>query len=397
MCPVVFVDPDTFLFERSSGRDNEVGTVTPGALLGGEDNPLAGFGDQVIPFSAGSFKSVTADEGDEGIDGSVGKSGFQLVGRGREQVTAENVLSPFSVRVLVRTDFESAWEVFFSAGSWKPAGDGAAAERVGDAANQMKFFAGHERVNKESGGRRTAEQLVESSTGSSGRNGLTVMLCALEAAIGIKVSPTVAAVIAHPPIVDVQILSGRQSFDEIIQRFNFHVAAPGAPSTDGRGFIHIPDAGFVFEVTGDQCSDGADVYGVACQRIVDGDSREDVDNGAVATFNNAQFTGATDLVTEPDTAGADDTAIAPNVDGRTELLGVANVFILNESTAIRAVLVGMVLEDALAGLVADGAVEGVVDQLELHDRIACIDCFFAIGLNLKSLGYALGTGDDGFR
>ena len=168
MCPVVFVDPHPFFFERSSGWDDEVSTVAPAALLGGEDDSLAGFGDQIIPFSTGSFKTVTADEGDDGVDGPVGKSGFQLIGRGREQVATENVLSPFSVRVLVCADLESTRESFFRTSGRKPAGYRAATEGVGDAANQMKFFTGHVGVNKESGGRRVAEQLVESTAGSGG-------------------------------------------------------------------------------------------------------------------------------------------------------------------------------------------------------------------------------------
>src|SRR4051794_37405833 len=88
-----------------------------------------------------------------------------------------------------------------------------------------------------------------------------------------------------------------------------------------------------------------------------------------------------DLLREPHAAVAEDAALA--VDGnqrrqRERLLEVA--LGLDEARAAAAPAVGDVLQRALAALVADGAVERVVDEEELDDRL--LGSLHALGLGV---------------
>ena len=83
-----------------------------------------------------------------------------------------------------------------------------------------------------------------------------------KARICVEVTPAVAAVITHSPVVDFQILTRHQALDEAVKGFDLNVATSRAATADGRGFVHVPNSGFVFEVTGDQRANGADINGV---------------------------------------------------------------------------------------------------------------------------------------
>jgi hypothetical protein len=72
---------------------------------------------------------------------------------------------------------------------------------------------------------------------------------------------------------------------------------------------------------------------------------------------------------EAHAAGAHDAAVGVEKDVRAQvLLGLLDL-LLFEARDAAAVLVRVVLQEALAGLVADGAVQRVVDEEVLHHRL----------------------------
>src|SRR3712207_6116920 len=76
------------------------------------------------------------------------------------------------------------------------------------------------------------------------------------------------------------------------------------------------------------------------------------------------------LLAEADAAVAEDAALAVDRDQRRELERLAEVALgLDEAGRARAPAVGDVLERALAALVADRAVERVVDEQELEHGV----------------------------
>src|SRR2546430_5704394 len=77
-----------------------------------------------------------------------------------------------------------------------------------------------------------------------------------------------------------------------------------------------------------------------------------------------------DLLAEAHAAVAEDAALAVDRDRRRELERLDEVALgLDEARAAAAPAEADVLQRALAALVADGAVERVVDEQELHDRL----------------------------
>src|SRR5690606_6507944 len=113
--------------------------------------------------------------------------------------------------------------------------------------------------------------------------------------------------------------------------------------------------------------------GVHRQRVVERAPGEDGDLAAVAAVDHAEFARAGDFLGEAHAARADDAARAPVLDvGTHGGLRLAD-FLLGEATVVAAVLHAVVLQLALAGLVALGAVERVVDEQELHHALAGLD------------------------
>ena len=207
-------------------------------------------------------------------------------------------------------------------------------------------------------------------------------------------SPAVSSVITHPPVVDLEIFSWQEAFDIAIERFDLDVTATSAAATNGVPSVHVPDSGFELEVLGDQRTHGADVHRVAGHGVVDGDPRKHIDHCAVSTFHHTQFAGTADLITEPYAPCTNDAAIAPDRDGRSQFFGMADVLVLDEATAVRSVGVGVILQDAFAGLVANRAIERMVDQLEFHDGVPRFDGHVAVSFDFQPVRDSFGTGDD---
>src|SRR5436309_540580 len=76
-----------------------------------------------------------------------------------------------------------------------------------------------------------------------------------------------------------------------------------------------------------------------------------------------------DLGGEADAARAMDAAIHAGLDQRPEILVLDRALVLLEAAAIEAIGHRLVLQVALAALIADRAVERVVDEQELHHSL----------------------------
>ena len=91
---------------------------------------------------------------------------------------------------------------------------------------------------------------------------------------------------------------------------------------------------------------------------------------ARTTANGAKGVDACDLLGEADASGAVDAARHRGLDDRAEVLVLDRALHLRVARAVRPVGHRLVLQVALAALVADGAVERVVGEEELHDALA---------------------------
>ncbi len=130
-------------------------------------------------------------------------------------------------------------------------------------------------------------------------------------------------------------------------------------------------------------SDRAEIDDVARQLVVDRIAGEDVDFAVVPAIDDFQFGAAGDLAGEADTARAHDAAVGEE---RNMLADVGfvrrRVLRVDHSARRMAIAVAEILQHAFAGLVADGAIERMVEQ----------DAFERLGL--RGLGFgAIGDAD----
>ena len=144
---------------------------------------------------------------------------------------------------------------------------------------------------------------------------------------------------------------------------------------------------------GDESANGTDVHGVARQLVVDGYSWKYIDHRSITSFDDTEFAGTADLIAEAGASCAHDATVSPDGDRWPQFLGMPDVLVLDEAASVWSVRIGVILQDALTSLVANRAIQRVVDQLELHDGVAGIHRYFAFGLDLEAICDSLRTGD----
>ena len=134
--------------------------------------------------------------------------------------------------------------------------------------------------------------------------------------------------------------------------------------------LEVPRPGLEAVRLGRERADRADLHGVAPEVRRERVVGEGVDLGLVAPALEVDERIARDLLGEARAAVAEDAALAVEqheVADRDRLLEVP--LLLDEPALARPVGVGVVLQRALAALVADRAVERVVDEQELEDAV----------------------------
>ena len=117
------------------------------------------------------------------------------------------------------------------------------------------------------------------------------------------------------------------------------------------------------------------------------------DLAAVAAIDDVDLRVGLDLAHEPHAARAQDAAVAvqhqrrPEIDVGADTLAVEHPPRELHAALVGAEAVGEVLERTLAALVADGAVERVIDQQELEDAGAGLDDVWRLGRDDHAVGH----------
>lgn len=111
---------------------------------------------------------------------------------------------------------------------------------------------------------------------------------------------------------------------------------------------------------------------------------------------SAHFLHPRDFGGEADAARAVDAAGHQCFDFGADVLVIYGAFELVVVRAVSAIGHGLVLQGAFAALVADGAIERVVDEQELHGAFAGVDGERAIGADAHVFGHRPVAGGDGF-
>jgi hypothetical protein len=173
-------------------------------------------------------------------------------------------------------------------------------------------------------------------------------------------------------------------------------AVARAARADRLGLVQVPDAHLVAEVAVGERADGADVHDVARVRVVERHAGRQLDALGVAAAEDAQLVRLGDVVHEARAARAQDAALLVEHDVGAGLDAlVLVVLVLAHLGLIPADLHVIVLQAALAGLVADGAVERVVDQVQLQRGLLGALGGLGVGLDVQALAHGQAAGDHG--
>jgi hypothetical protein len=179
--------------------------------------------------------------------------------------------------------------------------------------------------------------------------------------------PAVAALVADPPRVDVGILPGLEPVDGVLVVLGVDGAARRAAAADVGLTLQEPDPLLVEEVLVAERPHRAEIDHVAGELVGQRMAGEDVDLLLRPAAGDHQLSRARNLPREPHAAGAHDAAVDEQRDRGADV-SLAAVERLQVGAALGlAVLEVVVLQQALARLVADRAVDRVVDEQRLLD------------------------------
>ena len=137
------------------------------------------------------------------------------------------------------------------------------------------------------------------------------------------------------------------------------------------GLLQEPDAHLEAEVRARQRTDGADVDRVERVVVLELLARVAGERAVASAVGEAEDVVLRDILGEAHAAGAEDAALVVQRHPRPELRALRlHVLLLDEPRVAAAVARRLLLELAFARLVADRAVERVVDEEELHHALA---------------------------
>ncbi len=134
--------------------------------------------------------------------------------------------------------------------------------------------------------------------------------------------------------------------------------------------LEVPGPGLEPVRLGGQRAHRADLHGVAAEVARERFVGERVDLGLIAAVDEMDQRVAGDLFREPGAAVAQDAALAVEEDVVVDRDGLFEVALLFDEAGLAGPIGHrLILERALAALVADRAIEGMVDEQELEDAV----------------------------
>ncbi len=195
-----------------------------------------------------------------------------------------------------------------------------------------------------------------------------------------------AVAIGDPGLVDRFVRARHDAHDPAAQHVRAQVGADAIVRRHERHLRHFPGAGAVPVRLVVQRADRAQVDDVGRQLVVDALLDERRDHRLLAAADRAERRDARDFLAEPHAARAVDAARHVGGDERAEVLVLEHALALGIARHVAPEAHREVLQLALAALVADRAVERMVDQQELHRRLLRRDRLGRFREDLHALG-----------
>ena len=274
------------------------------------------------------------------------------------------------------------------------------AEVTGDFAGQPEFLVGHAGGSEErgfaarDGGQFFGHLLDDARPGGFLQLAVFAELRLHETVFAVEVGVVEAAVVAHPVRIDRIVLPRGLADDFVFAAADDRVATGAAGGAEAFRFAQEPDAHFEAEIFARQGADRADVDRIERVIAVEALTFVDGQRGVAAAIDEAEDVVMRHLLHEADAARAKDATFVVEDDVLADVLALGLFdFFLEEVRSAMAEFHGEFLEAAFAGLVADGAVERVVDEEEFHDALAAILDQRGIGAGGHAFGHLEGAGN----
>ena len=217
------------------------------------------------------------------------------------------------------------------------------------------------------------------------------------AILDVQALATEAVAVGDPGLVDRLVGTRHDAHQPAAQHVAVEIGADAVVRRYERMLGHLPGARAIAVRLVVQRADRAEVDDVAGQLVVDALLDVGRDLHQFAASDGAQLLDPGDLLAEAHATRALDAARHVGRDQRTEVLVLDDALALGVARDVAAVAHREILQLALAALVADRAVERVVDQQELHRRLLRGDRARRARVDLHALHHRRRAGGHRFR
>ena len=210
-------------------------------------------------------------------------------------------------------------------------------------------------------------------------------------ALGAQAVDDVAGFVGNPLLVHIVVDARKDAHDLAPARIDTDSRADRVHDVDRLGLIQLPWPRGEGVRLGGQCADRTKIDHVALQ--FGGHRLFEVgrDLRILAATDGPEFRHARDFGHEPHAARAVNAAIHDGLDQKPDILVLDRALVLLEAAGIHAIGHGLVLQVAFPALVADRAIERMIDQQELHHAFACLAHHRRLGVHLGRLAVGAGT------
>jgi hypothetical protein len=209
-------------------------------------------------------------------------------------------------------------------------------------------------------------------------------------ALRLEAVPNETGLVGYPLLVDVLMGAREDPHDFAAAGIDADARPDRVHDVDRFDLAQLPGAAAELVGPRGERADRAQVDDVALELGGHGAFEVGRDLHVLAAADGAELLGSGDLGGEADAARAMDAAVHRGLDQRPDIFVLDRPLVLGEAVAIDAIGHGLVLQVALAALVADRTVERMVDQEEFHDALAGLLHHFGAGEDLGQL--AIGAG-----